>query len=128
MLVEGPVGNCVGEVFRVADCRRYVDPQCRVIPADIVQQSGQILLEMPALREKQRDDSDVPDALGGQSGYGRFEGGLHQFQKRQFNTNTGLFLAQPCHDPAKRLHPRRISGTVGKQEDGSSWIRAQWFC
>jgi hypothetical protein len=117
MLGEGPFGYRVREVFRVADCARRIDPQCRVMSADIVEQPGQIFLEMPALGEEERDDSDVPDAFGGQSGNGRSEGRLHQFQKRQFHANAGLLLVQPCHDPAERLRPRRIAGTMGKQQD-----------
>ena len=117
MLGKSPVGNCVRKVIRVANGGRYVNPQRRVIPADVVEQPGQILFEMPALCEKQRDDSDLPDILGGQSSNGRFKGWLHHFQKREFHANAGVLAAQPCHDPAKRLRPRRIAGTVGKQQD-----------
>mgnify|MGYP007034159361 CR=1 FL=1 len=127
MLVEGPVGNGVGEVFRVADGARYVDPQRRVMPADSVEQPGQVFLEMPALGEEQRDDGDLPDAFGGQAGNGRSEGRLHHFEECQFHTRTLLLVAQPCHDAAERLRPRRVACAVGKQKDGSSWIRAQWF-
>ena len=105
MLVEGPVGNGVGEVFRVADCARYVDPQRRVMPANIVEQPGQVFPEMPALGEEQRDDSDLPDARGGQAGHGRSEGRLHHFQKRQFHAHAGLLTAQSRHDAAERLRP-----------------------
>jgi hypothetical protein len=117
MLREGPFGYRIREVFRVADCARRVDPQRRVMPADIVEQPGQIILEMPALGEEERDDSDAPYAFGGQSGNGRGEGRLHQFQKRQFHANAGLLLVQPCQDPAERFRPRRIAGAVGKQQD-----------
>ena len=105
MLVEGPVGNGVGEVFRVADGARYFDPQRRVMPADIVEQPGQVFLEMPTLGEEQRDDSDLPDALGGQSGNGRSERRLHHFEECQFHTRTLLLVAQPRHDAAERLRP-----------------------
>ena len=72
---------------------------------------------MPALSEEQRDDRDVPDVLGGQSGNGRGKGRLHQFQKRQFYANAGLIPAEPRRYSAKRLRPRRITGTMGKQKD-----------
>ena len=120
MLFERPIGNCICEVFRVADSRRYVDPQCRVIPADVVEHPGQILLQMPALPKEQRDDGYVRDALGCQSGDGRVEGGLHHFQESQFNPRTGLLVPQSRHDPAEWLRPRRVAGTVGKQKDGRS--------
>ena len=126
MLGEGPISNCVGKVFRVANRGRHVDAQRRVMPADIVEQPRQVFFEMPALGEEQRDYRDVPDVLRGQSGNGRFEGWLHQFQKRQLHTNAGLPLAQPCRDAAERLGPSRITRAVGKQKDGGSWIRAQW--
>jgi len=126
VLREGPIGYGVGEVWRVANCGRHVDPQRRMMPADIVEQPGQIFLEMPALSEKQRDDGDVPDILRCQSGNGRFEARLHHFQKRQFHANAGLLPAQPCHHPAERLRPRRIAGAMCKQKDGGSWMRAQW--
>ena len=125
MLGEGPVGNGIGEILRIADCARHVDPQRRVMPADVIEQLREILLEMPALGEEQRDDSDVLDAFGGQSGNGRGEGRLHQFQKRQFHANAGLLPAKPHRDPAERLRPRWIAGTVGKQKDGRSRIFAQ---
>jgi hypothetical protein len=121
MLVEGPVGYGVGEVFRVADRGRYVDPQRRIMLADAIEQLGQIFPEMPTLGEEQWDDSDVPDAFGGQSGNGRSKGRLHHFEECQLNMHTGLLVAQPRHDPEEWLRPRRIAGTVGKQKDCRSW-------
>ena len=117
MLGECPIGYCIGEVFRVADCARNVDPQRRVMAANIVQQLRQIFLEMPALSQEQRDDRDVPDVLGGQSGNGRGKGRLHQFQKRQFYANAGLIPAESRRYSAKRVRPRRITGTMGKEKD-----------
>jgi hypothetical protein len=120
MLGEGPVGYRVGEDFRVADCGRDIDPQRRVMPPDVVDQPGQIFLEMPALGEEQRDDGDAPDVLGGQGGNCRIKRRLHHVEECELNTDAGLLLAHPCHDPAEWLRPRWVAGTVGKQEDGSS--------
>ena len=105
MLVEGPVGYGVGEVFRIADCGCHVNPQRRVLSADIVEQPGQVFLEMPALGEEQRNDGNVADAFGGQTSNGRREGRRHQFQKRQFDAYAGLLAPQPGHDPAEWLRP-----------------------
>ena len=117
MLGQGPVGNCIGELFRIADRARYVDPQRRVIPADVVEQPGQILLEMPALGEEQGDDRDMFDVLGGQFSNGRGKGRLHQFQKRQFYANAGLIAAESRRYSAKRLRPRRVTGAMGEEQD-----------
>ena len=105
MLGEGPIGNCIGEVFRVADCSRHIDPQGRMMTADGVEQPGQISLQVPTLGKEQRDDRDLSNAPGGQAGNGRGEVRLHQLQERQLHANARLLLAQPCHDPVKRLRP-----------------------
>jgi hypothetical protein len=117
MLGEGPVGYGISEVFRIADRARNIDPQRRVMPPDVVDQPGQIFLEMPALGEKKRDHGDAPDTLGGQGGNCRIKRRLHHIEECELNTHAGLLLAHPCHDPAERLRPRRIAGAVGKQED-----------
>ena len=120
MLGECPIGDRIGEVFRVADCTGNVDPDGRVMPANSVQQPRQIFLEMPALGEEQRDDRDMPDVLGGQSGNGGGKSRLHQFQKRQFYANAGLIAAESRRYSAKRLRPRRVTGAMGEEQDRRS--------
>ena len=87
---------------------------------------GRSCFRCPPWARKSGTTVTAPDALGGQAGHGRFKGRLHQFQKRQFHAHAGLLAAHPRHNPAERLRPGRIAGTVGKQEDGRSRFRVQW--
>ena len=117
MLGEGPVGYSVREVFRVADRSGYVDMQARVLAADVIEQPGQIFLEMPALGEKQRDDRDAYESAGLQTGYCVGQRWPHELQKRQFDMRLRIIAAQSCHDPAKRLGPRRVAGAVCEKKN-----------
>ena len=105
MLGESPVGNRVSEVFRIADGTGDLDAQLRMLLANVVEQPGQILFQVPALGEEQGNYCDAAYACGGQPGYGASKGRLHELQKREFHRNAGLLRRKPRRDPAKWLGP-----------------------
>ncbi len=114
MAGQCPVGNGVGQHLRIADGLGHLDLCTRIILTDIFQQARQVLLEMPALGEKQGYQRDGIGTVRHHACHGFGECRLHEFQESKFDSESGPGLADTGDHAPKRRCPFRIPGAVGE--------------
>lgn len=95
--------------------------------ADLLDQPGQVVLQVTAHAEKNRHDAQGPHAFAMQRRGAGLERRLHQFQEGEHDALAGQQFAEFGYELLERARPLQVTRAVG-EENGCSFCHDSIIC